>query len=144
MKTLIGVLIGVALAALAFFGGRQFGSQTQTQVIESEPMQIYAGDPVPVVAPDRSKMPSLYSCRDSSRQEGVFMLISPVTGEFMLFDLTGVWINNGQFFDAKTDQNVQYLHAEVGNVLLAFFLDNANRWHLAISTEEGVTELGCN
>lgn len=128
-------LTGLAIVVTYSFATYYFESRRRIEPVE----QVYAGEPI---SENWQTKPALYSCRNES--EGIFMVVSPTSGEFMLFDSGGAWINNGTFFHAKTDKGIEYNHAEIGNTLLAFFPDDNHKWRLAVATGEKVVELFCN
>lgn len=128
------------LALLSVSGWFAYTSIMRRDSLPSvQPIQVYAGEPI---SEGWENKPALYSCRNKS--EGIFMVIAPTSGEFMLFDSGGAWINNGTFFQAKTDKGIEYNHAEIGNTLLAFFADEGGKWRLAVASGEKVVELFCN
>ena len=142
------VLVGAAIfivAAVALhisLDHLQVGTATAAeQVPAPEVVQIYAGDSLPDATLNEVP-PSLYACRDSEG-DGVFMVISGKTAEFMLFDQAGAWVNSGRFVEAKTDEGVDFLHAQINDVHLGFFLDSHDQFHLAIATSETVDDLIC-
>lgn len=140
MNKLTVFLLSAAAACVMYIAADYyFAAQRVADGIE-EPAQIYAGEPIPQPSSVQDAKPSLYSCGNENKR--LYMVIA-MSGEFMLFDQKGMWINNGRFFEAKTDQGVNYWHAEVGSSLLGLFKHADNRWHLAIATEEDVSELIC-
>ncbi len=141
-KLLTGVLVAVPVAVLSALAAFVFVDRLNptADTMELPPMQIYAGDPVPKA--DRSDVPALYVCTDDEK-DGLFLVIAPTTYEFMVFDRGGAWLNNGQFFEAKTDKGVQYLHAEIGTTLLGFYRLGES-WKLAVVSSNEENVLVCN
>jgi hypothetical protein len=137
MKFITGVLVGTLLGLVTYIGAVELRKHQNSE----QPIQVYAGEGIEetVAAATAPRPPSLYVCKIPTE---TYYLIIADSKEFMAFDGTGVFVNNGQFFDAKTDQGVGYLHSEVGGVLLGFYKKD-DGWHLAISTTEGITDYNC-
>jgi hypothetical protein len=87
--------------------------------------------------------PSLYGCQGSG--DGLFFVISPETGEFMIFDHNGSWVNRGQFSRESTDTGVPYFFAVVGNSSIGWTKLNNNVWRLVIvdNNSNQKSELNC-
>lgn len=136
---LLGLLVVASIPTYNYMQTRLERSKLEA-LQQTSAVQMYAGDPMPAVAQEFN--PVMYSC--ANEKEHMYLVIAPATGEFMLFDRAGAWINRGQFFQAKTDQGVEYYHAEIGNNLLGMFLDDNKRWHLAIAAGDKATDMLCN
>lgn len=131
---LTGLVIVVTYSAAQFY----FKSQREADGIEA-PVQIYAGEPLPQPTTIDNVKPSLYSCADEKMR--VYLVIA-ASGEFMMFDGNGVWVNNGTFFEATTDKGIHYWHAEIGSSLMGMTKTDSN-WRLAIITPQSTMELIC-
>ena len=131
--------VSALLAAVTYLAADYyFKSQRIADGIEA-PVQIYAGEPLPEATASSGEKPALYSCADERMR--VYLVIAD-TGEFMLFDGAGAWVNNGRFFQATSDKGVHYWHAEIGNSLLGL-VKKDNIWHLAVVTPQESMELIC-
>lgn len=137
MKFITGILVGTLLGLAVYMGAVELRESNNAE----EPIMVYAGEGIEetVAAATAQHPPSLYVCKIPS--ETIYLLIAD-SNEFMTFDGKGAFVVNGRFFNAKTDQNVPYLHAEVGPILLGFF-KSGSTWHLAITTENSVGDFIC-
>lgn len=138
MKFITGILVGTLLGLAVYMGAVEL---RKADAASEEPIMVYAGEGIEetVAAATAPRPPSLYVCKIP--EETIYLLIAD-SNEFMTFDGKGAFVVNGRFFDAKTDQNVPYLHAEVGPILLGFF-KSGSTWHLAITTETSVGDFIC-
>ena len=132
----VGLVFIVAYFSIAAYGKYR----TTQEVLVAEPVeQIYAGEPLPQRSAVQDAKPSLYSCADEKMR--VYLVIAS-SGEFMMFDGKGAWVNHGRFFEAQTDQGVNYWHAELGSSLLGMSKKDST-WHLAIVTPKSTMDLIC-
>lgn len=142
---LLGVLVGSLLAFGVQHGAQWYKARvTPTGAV----VQVYAGDDITaavdaVVAAER-KPPALYVCNaEGEAGEGLYILISPTTLDFALFDGSGAFLSDGVF--AKTViENVSVFKAEVLDTVVALVpLKAAGEYKFLISGEKGVMEFSC-
>lgn len=138
MKTLktigLGLLVAVAIVGTYLAADYYFESK---RIVELPTMKVYAGEQIE--APE-STPPSLYPCVSPDKE--IVYLVIATSGEFMMFDMEGVWVTNGTFVKTKTNEGIEFFKAEVGDSLLGMF-NTPSGWRLAISTDKGVTQLAC-
>jgi hypothetical protein len=137
---LLGVLVG---SLLAF--GVQHGAQwlKARKVPTGAVVQVYAGDDVGAAVDAAIKAdqlpPSLYVC--NAPDTLLFVLVSPNTLDFALFDGSGAFLTDGVF--AKQElKGVKYFGAEVLGTLVAF-VEQKDGWHFLVSGEKGVKDFTC-
>lgn len=88
--------------------------------------------------------PSLYGCDTSRGGEGLFFVISPETGEFMIFDKDGKWVNRGSFVRATANDGRPFFAAQVGTAQIGFQKVNDSLWRLVIINDDDTKmELFC-
>lgn len=88
--------------------------------------------------------PSLYGC-ESKSGEGLFFVVSPETGEFMIFDNNGAWVNRGQFSKETAENGSTFFFAVVGNSSIGMTKLNNDSWRLVIinNTSDEKSEMIC-
>lgn len=85
--------------------------------------------------------PVLYGCQSNNHRNLYFVIES---GEFMVFDHNGMWLNSGQL-DVWTDDGKSYYAAKVGDVVMGWKKIDSRTWLLLIIADNGnsVTEFRC-
>jgi hypothetical protein len=138
---LLGVLVGSLLA---------FGVQHGAQWLKARSaptgtvVQVYAGDDVAAAVNAAAKAeqlpPALYVC--NAPDTGLYILVSPTTLDFALFDGDGAFLTDGVFAKTSID-GVPIFKAEVLDTIVALVQKKSGGFTFLISGEKGVKEFSC-
>jgi hypothetical protein len=136
---LLGVLVGTLLAYGAQFGAQYLKARNAPT---GSVVQVYAGDDVgeAVAAATEEVPPALYVCKSPATL--IYVLVSPVTLDFAIFDEKGAFLVENVFAKMTTNEGVPYFGAEVLGTTVAF-AESKNGWHFIISGEKGVKDFTC-